>query len=862
MTELSEERQKEEFRTAAHLIMLITMGILGLVLIILNRVLRWEIWMIPVIVAGIVVCFSMYISHRVREQIQIYICGVFLLFLTFYYVSNIDTVYDSSALVIIMIMIFAFAGERVLTIASLLIGLGGMGLHLVLRQTSGKGLILETSSIIRTCWAFVIVGLAYMLIVRIMHVWERTQKEFTEQVERITEENARANNFLANVSHEIRTPINAVIGLSAVMEKDELPERVRDSMEAISEAGHRVAEQIGDILDFTEIDMKRLAVTKESYIIDSLINDLLVQLSFTENYGLDLVIDMEPDIPLELVGDGTKIKKILWHLISNGYKFTREGGVYVHLHAVPREYGINLVIEVTDTGIGMSADDIEHIYDRFFQLDSGRSRTTGGLGLGIPIANGFTKAMGGVLAIDSVPGEGTTARVSLPQGVINAAPCLSVRNKENCVVAGFLGFMTTGHPKIREFYMEFISHLVIGLGVSFYRIQSREELERFVKVNRITHFFVGTGEYLENREYIEELSHQMNVALVADIGFKGEVPRNITMLPKPFHGAQVANFLNQGFSTGDTVSDEVMTCPGLPCLVVDDEPMNLLVARGIFETYGMVVTTVSGGQEAIDICGRQDFGIIFMDHMMPGMDGVEAMKLLRKNAAREKKELCIVALTANAISSAKEMFLSEGFDGFVPKPIEIPELERVLKRVLPKSVIVYEQAPKKKKTASASKKKADIRKKAPETETKKDDEYSGIRACGVDPEQGIQYCMGDRNFYKELLSEYIKDRQFKLSELAAYVKEEDLKDYAIRIHALKSTSKMIGALSLSEQARVLEEAAKEGDGETVRKKHPALLTAYEELLNAIEALSGEKEPEKKSASDDEILEFDPEGSDL
>lgn len=551
----------------------------------------------------------------------------------------------------------------------------------------------------------------------------------------------------------------------------------------------------------------------------------------------------------------------------------------MHIYPIKREYGINLVLEVKDTGTGMTEEQIEHIYEKFYQSDSGRTRTAGGLGLGISIVNGFTKAMGGVLTIESVPREGTSVRVSIPQEIEDDSPCISIGDRGSCVAAGFLGFMTTGHPRVRGYYMEMIAHLVSGLSIPFHRVQSGKELEKLLLSVKVSHLFVGTGEYLENREYIDRLANEMNVAVVADQGFSARTGSRVAVLPKPFYGAQVANFLNHSLDDMDGSQKERMVCPGVKALVVDDEPMNLLVARGIFENYGMVVTTAPGGQEAIELCGRQDFDIIFMDHMMPEMDGVEAMKRLRLNASKEKKELCIVALTANAISSAKEMFLSEGFDGFVPKPIEITELERVLKHVLPKSAIVYQKEeagviisrtadPESGQAGEDDGDKPEGRsagndgdKPDGRTGEGSGDKFERLRGYGVDVGQGLKYCQNDRDFYCQLLLEYARDNKRKVKELQDYYEGGKWKDYTIRIHAVKSTSQLIGAAELSDTARHLEEASKQENEDELRRTHPEFLPLYQQLMETIMKLFGQatEADVREGEADDEILEFEPEG---
>ncbi len=843
-------KQKDEeniFFQASHLMILGSYTMLSIILAAETLLLDWERWAVVPIIAGMVLAWVLHIWQKLSSVTRLWVYSVEMMLAFFFYGIHSTSTFDMALVMTVIIMVYTMTGQKALItlcqvtyyitftydLIMMIMGKAGFGSLEISRC------ILHVMMVAMTGW----IGRS------IIDNWNDVMGRSHEEIEELKSATERLDNFLANVSHEIRTPVNAVMGLSSVLEKEELPEKVTDNIISISRAGHRVSEQIGDILDFTEIDMGKLHANKENYMINSLVNDLLTQLSFTEDYGLDLVIDMEAGVPAELLGDSAKIKKILWHMITNGYKFSKEGGVYVHIYPVQREYGINLILEVQDTGVGMSEDEIDNIYEKFYQSDSGRARTAGGLGIGIPIINGFAKAMDGVLAIESVPGEGTTIRVSIPQEVLNHAPCLSVTDKKNCVVAGFLGFMTTGHPKIREYYMQMIAHLSKGLSLAFHRVQSREELEKLLENEKISHLFVGTGEYLENRDYIEELSEKMNVALVVDRGFKGAVGKMITRMPKPFYGSQVANFLNHSFDARTLLGEEKMSFPGLKALVVDDEPMNLLVAKGIFETYGMEVSTAPGGAEAIELCSLNDYDIVFMDHMMPGMDGVEAMKRIRQNAVKARKDICIVALTANAISSAKEMFISEGFDAFIPKPIDITDLERVMKHVLPRSAIVYTRE--EKKTIEEAQPSEIVSESV-------SDELSGLKAGGVDTDAALKYCRDDKEFYRQLLNEYVKDKKNKAEELNRFLAEKNWKDYAIRVHGLKSTSRMIGAGTLSEMARELEMLSKAGDGAMVAKKHPALMEMYD---NVAELITGCMDISVSDESEEDILEFEPEGGD-
>ena len=251
----------------------------------------------------------------------------------------------------------------------------------------------------------------------------------------------------------------------------------------------------------------------------------------------------------------------------------------------------------------------------------------------------------------------------------------------------FFQFEKYDHPAVRDYYNSMVLNIVKGLGVQMHRVNNAANLKLLYNSVHLTHLFIAEDEYNDNVDLIESLAKEMVVAVVANEGMVLPKNSHVKVLEKPFYCFPVVSILN---STVDSKEERVkkLRCDGVRALVVDDESMNLVVAKSIFGRYGMKVTTVTSGQESIDICREKVFDIIFMDHMMSGMDGVEAMKRIRTDVSGLNGSIPIVALTANAMSSAKQMFLSEGFDGFVSKPIEIEELERVLKQVLPKSLIV------------------------------------------------------------------------------------------------------------------------------------------------------------------------------
>ena len=858
-----EEKRGNEIREQAHIVFVITVTAFSLILILLNVLLGWEKWTIPLCVVAILACITMHITHSPQEHLRIYIYAIIFMIEIFYYSVNVDTIYDSTPVIVIAIILTSMTRERILTWICVGVGYSGMIYHLLAVHEKGV-LGLDISNIVRTTGHLLLVAIATLVVGQLVGVVDRMETGFRERIRDLEGASRSASDFLANVSHEIRTPINAVIGLTGVCLEKEDNDEIRRDMFLVEAAGKRVAEQISDILDYSEIDMDSLAVNAEDYMLFSVLNDLVVQLKLIKSPELELVIDVDPALPSVMHTDVGKLKKILWHLIANGLKYTKEGGVYVRISSIEEPYGINLCIEVTDTGIGMNAEEMERITDRFYQANSGRTRSTSGLGLGLSIVSGFVSALRGFMTIDSSPGNGTTIRVSIPQKIVDASECMSVKNREKLVLGAFLRFDRYPNVNVREFYNSMLLDLVSGLKVQVHKVETVENLKKLLTGIQLTHLFVGETEYLLDIPYMEKLSREMQVVVVANDDFSLRKSSRAKIMRKPFYCFPVIGILN-----ADKKKEEEegrFTCPDVRVLVVDDEPMNLTVAVGIFRRYGMIVTTAASGRESIDLCKVNQYDIVFMDHMMPQMDGVEAMKRIRSEA--DGRDLPIVALTANAVSTAKEMFLAEGFDGFVAKPVELVELERVLRKVLPKSAIIPETSAEEEDAAEVLPEEQDVAEALQKEDVRGTDlpvaPYERLRELGVDTDKGLYYSQGDDEFYRTLLLQFATDAEKKRNDAARFCEKNDFPNYVIIVHALKSTAKMIGARKLSEEAKALEDAAKGENGAYVHANHARVMEEYGQLSEGILTLYGDadkvhgadtQEPEDET---DDILEFLPE----
>ena len=817
-----QERQRE-----TNLLLLIVYTILIIILTGESIILGWEIGAVVLLLLGAVACWWVYMTERIPYSMRIWLYFILSMLAFFFYGIHETSMYDLAPTMILVIILYS-ATEQYRMIQICVITYIVTMCYDFLFVIEGS-MEVSALTVTRTLLHFVLVYMAGYLVKTSLLRRSKEREVTDDKIAQLEEANRRTEDFLTNVSHELRTPINAVTGITAVMLKNEENVDRRKDIISIQSAGHRLFRQIGDILDYTEIDTGRIKVSNDSYMITSLVNDIIVGNHMLERENMpELIFDIDPALPSTLLGDEKKIKRILEHLIDNAFKFTKAGGIFVRIYALRKAYGINLCIRVSDTGTGIAEDELEKIGERFYQSDGGRNRRAGGLGLGLPIVNGMVSAMEGFLRVESTVGKGTTVSVSIPQKVSDEAPCIVVENREGLCMAYYLSMEKFEVPEVRDYYNEMILHIVQGLDITIHGVSDMDELIKLTSMYKLTHLIVGSVEYEENKAYFENLEQNIKVIIVADNDFVLQKGSRVKILRKPFYSLSIANLLNAKTEDEALLEEKYMICPGIKVLVVDDEPMNLMVAEGIFGNYQMSVFTAESGMEAIELFQKEDFDLIFLDHMMPNLDGIETLKRLRKIHEGAESTVTIIAFTANAVSGAREMFLREGFDEFVSKPIETLELERILRKVLPKSAISYVDENEKKHLSLQTPQCIQNNE-----EHSEEDELVRLDNVGIHTQSGMQYCLGDRKFYIELLTKFVKEANRKETEIIEFYQKDDFSNYAIIVHALKSNAKMLGADELSEKAKSMEEAAKKCDASYIRENHETLLEQYRQTVQSI-----------------------------
>ena len=625
------------------------------------------------------------------------------------------------------------------------------------------------------------------------------------------------SNFLAKMSHEIRTPMNAIIGMSELaLREKEMSHNARGHVLTIRQAGSNLLAIINDILDFSKIESGKLEIVNGDYHFTSLINDVISIIRMRViNTNIRLVANVDSNIPCELHGDEVRIRQAVLNLLTNAVKYTERGSVSFTVSGkIADESTVVLTIGIADTGKGIHEDDMEKLFKDFVQVDMAHNKNVEGTGLGLVITKNIIEAMGGSISVSSVYGKGSTFTVTLPQKYNSPEKIASV---ENPTEKGVLVY------ERREVYADTIIRTLDDLGVGHAVVSDDDGFREGLASGKYAFVFAASSFVGSVRRMCAELKSKVRIVQLTAFG-ETTAERDVGVLAMPVYSATVANVLNGKPDAGSYIEEVIsagrFTAPDARVLVVDDINTNLKVAEGLMAPYGMRVDLRKSGYEAIEAVKTERYDIVFMDHMMPEMDGVEAAGRIRELGGEEYRNLPIVALTANAVSGMKEMFLRNGFSDFLSKPIDTSKLNAVLGKWIPK----------------------EKQNRSVESCAAAEAGCAWINIDGVDVERGLSLASGQVKNYLQTLSVFCEDLREKSVEIKRALGKNDIASYTIYVHALKSAAANVGALSLSEDAKELEAAGKRMDAEFIIARTPLLLADLETLRNDIsEAVSAAHE---------------------
>lgn len=683
------------------------------------------------------------------------------------------------------------------------------------------------------------------------YIWIKYRNQNEENIKNVISRYQKAertkDDFLANISHEIRTPINTIAGMSEILANEDLKDDVREKVQDLQGASRNLVTLVSDMLDFAEIQSGKLELTESSYNLTSTINDIVnIINNQKKNKEIEFILDIDTDIPALLVGDEQKLKRAMLNILSNAVKFTEVGCVVLEISCRRESYGVNLCITVRDTGIGIDSSQLHNVFNSFSMVDTKRNRQEGGVGLGLAIAQAIIEKMGGFISVRSKKGEGSEFQIIVPQKVEQYEPMIVLENPLRFNVLVYIDMNQFFISSVKSEYGNNIRNITENLGIIVHVCRNLNELKRRIERNYITHIFITLYEYTMDESYFNGLAKQTGVVIILEETEDYRVHSDdIIRLYKPFYALPVSIILKGGKRynnlSRENMNRNMFIAPDAKILIVDDNAINLRVESCLMKNYKFTIDTALSGMEALEKLESKDYDMVFMDHMMPEMDGVDTLHRIRDKAGIYYANIPVIALTANAVAGAKEMLIAEGFQDFLSKPVEIASMHRILEKYLPDAKKIYDfeddATDVQSGEAAHNDHEHEIVYEQPQNPQASVNEPGAETAqedtdADINEKQGTLYC-GSLEDFEDILKIHYEDYEENSQKIQAFYDSKDWKNYVILVHGLKSSMKSVGIMKLSDMCLELEIAGKENRIDYILKNHDVMMAEYARIHDVI-----------------------------
>ena len=613
--------------------------------------------------------------------------------------------------------------------------------------------------------------------------------------------------FLANIGHEVLTPLNAVLGMTGVLLETPLTPEQKSYVETIRDSGEALLSLLKRVIDFSRLEAGKMELEEKSFGLADLLEDVLNELApMATEKGLELAYFADPSVPAEARCDAGKLRQILVNLVGNAIKFTAHGEVLVTVTAQPGQPSWVLHFAVRDTGVGIPPDRIDGLFQPFRQADSSSTRRYEGAGLGLITSRKLAELMGGTISVESIPGAGSTFRVSVAAMADAAGPTPSLEGESVAAVAGSQALFEVLNSYLSVWHGSPTVERSINEAVK--RLEAKQAQVAIVDTN-----VPDLTPYSLLRLRSSGCGEPFPLILVHPPGFRMEsllplqAQNNVWFLQKPLKPAALFETLRAALrgeqvssqEAGTAVLDNVMAARlPLDILLAEDHPVNQQVTRLMLSKFGYDLHVVGTGTAAVEAVQLRPYDLILMDVQMPEMDGLEASRCIRRLGNRIHQPR-ISAITTNFLQSDRDACYAAGMDDFLPKPVRPEDLKAVLERC-----------------AAAL-----------------------HRHAAFDPgvlRAAQQRTGGDFQSWREVLTLYVSEFRTTLQEIRRARAGGDLVAFRSKSHYLKGSSQVVGALAVAKVCRDLESATDLKES-ALESKLASLEQALEEAAQTTDALA-------------------------